>query len=431
MQTSDATEAPKPQVEATPAADDGAQAVVKKLKDAGVEATISTDKDAPAPAAANNKPIELPEIVATVNGQNITKQQLQDLFNSALQASGAKIQDLDAKQQLGGYTQLLQDLIMDKLVSEAASSETVSDADVDAELAKIKGQFPDEKAFQEQITQSGMTPEKLKENIRTGLQQSRWMKSQVKADEVTEAQAKTFYDSNTKEFEQPETVKASHILFMVDADAPADVVKQKEEAAKKAAERAAAGEDFTKLAKELSEEPGAAESGGDLGFFPKDRMVPEFAEAAFAQKSEKSASRLKPSSGRHVIKVTDKKAPGTVPFDRVKEQIISYLKSTNQREAVQAVLSKLKESAKIETFCPRPAGKPHEQPTGKPAAGVIGLGIIGSRVAACLRRAGHPVWLWNRTVRPEPNFLVLPPRSPKPHATFRFSYRMARPCWKF
>jgi 3-hydroxyisobutyrate dehydrogenase-like beta-hydroxyacid dehydrogenase len=49
-----------------------------------------------------------------------------------------------------------------------------------------------------------------------------------------------------------------------------------------------------------------------------------------------------------------------------------------------------------------------EQIPGKPAAGVIGLGIIGSRVAACLRRAGHPVWLWNRTVRPEPNFLSSP-----------------------
>ncbi len=49
-----------------------------------------------------------------------------------------------------------------------------------------------------------------------------------------------------------------------------------------------------------------------------------------------------------------------------------------------------------------------EQLSGKPAAGVIGLGIIGSRVAACLRRSGHPVWLWNRTVRPEPNFLSSP-----------------------
>jgi peptidyl-prolyl cis-trans isomerase C len=341
---------PKAQVEATPAADPAAEALVAKLKEAGVDASVSSNT--PAPAPAENKPIELPEILATVNGQNITKQQLQELFNAALKASGAKIEDLNAQQQLGGYTQLLQDLIMDKLVAEAASTEKVSDADVDAELAKIKGQFPDEKAFQEQISQAGMTPEKLKENIRTGLQQSRWMKSQVKTPEITDDQAKTFYDSNIQEFEQPETVKASHILFMVDPDASADVVKQKEAAAAKAAERAAAGEDFNKLAKELSEEPGASESGGDLGFFPKDRMVPEFAEVAFAQKVGDISKPVKSQFGWHVIKVTDKKAADTVPFDQVKEQVVSYLKSTDQREAVQAVLNKLKESAKIETFLP-------------------------------------------------------------------------------
>jgi peptidyl-prolyl cis-trans isomerase C len=344
---------PKPQAEATPAATDASeQAIVAKLKEAGVDATVSVDSAAPAPATADNKPIELPEVVATVNGQNITKQQLQELFNAAIQASGAKIGDLNSQQQLGGYTQLLQDLIMDKLVAEAASTEKVSDADVDAELAKIKGQFPDDKAFQEQIAQAGMTPDKLKENIRTGLQQSRWMKSQVKSPEITDDQAKTFYESNIKEFEQPETVKATHILFMVEPEAPADVVKQKEEAAAKAAERAAAGEDFTKLAKELSEEPGASESGGDLGFFPKDRMVPEFADAAFAQKVGDISKPVKTQFGWHVIKVTDKKAAGTVPFDQVKEQVVSYLKSNNQREAVQAVLNKLKESAKIETFLP-------------------------------------------------------------------------------
>lgn len=323
-----------------------------KLNDAGSEASAPASTDTAAPTPAENKPIELPEVVATVNGQNISKQQLQDLFNAALQASGAKIQDLNPEQQIGGYTQLLQDLIMDKLVAEASSTEKVTDADVDAELAKIKGQFPDDKAFQDQLAQSGMNPEKLKENVRTGLQQSRWMKSQVKTPDVTDEQAKTFYESNLKEFEQPETVKATHILFMVDPDATADVVKQKEDAATKAAERAAAGEDFTKLAKELSEEPGASESGGDLGFFPKDRMVPEFAEVAFAQKVGDISKPVKTQFGWHIIKVTDKKAAGTVPFDQVKDQVTSFLKSSGQREAVQAVLNKLKESAKIETFLP-------------------------------------------------------------------------------
>ena len=81
-------------------------------------------------------------------------------------------------------------------------------------------------------------------------------------------------------------------------------------------------------------------------------MVPEFADAAFAQKVGDISKPVKTQFGWHVIKVTDKKAAGTVPFDQVKEQVVSYLKSNNQREAVQAVLNKLKESAKIETFLP-------------------------------------------------------------------------------
>ena len=185
------------------------------------------------------------------------------------------------------------------------------------------------------------------------LQQQRWMQSQIKdGDKITDADAKKFYDSNTEEFKNPETVKASHILFTVNKDDSPEVVKQKEDAAKKAIARAKKGEDFNKLAKELSEEPGAKESGGDLGFFAKDRMVPEFAEAAFSQKPGEISGPVRTQFGWHVIKVTDKKPAGTVPFEEVKEQIIAYLKSAKQREAVQAILKKLKDSAQIESTLP-------------------------------------------------------------------------------
>jgi parvulin-like peptidyl-prolyl isomerase len=301
---------------------------------------------------ADAKPLELPEVVATVNGQPIKREQLQEVFNAAIEASGAKLQDLTTQQQLNGYTQLLQELIMEKLVDEASASQEVSQADVDAEIAKIKGQFPDPNIFEEQLKATGQTPEKLSANIRSMLRQQRWLQSEVKTPEVTEAEAKTFYDSNQAEFEQPETVKASHILFLVDQDAPEDVVKQKQAAATKAAERANKGEDFNKLAQELSEEPGAKDSGGDLGFFPKDRMVPEFANAAFSQEINTISVPVRSQFGWHVIKVTDKKAAGTVPFSDVKDQIIAYLKSSKQREAFQSTLNKLKEAAKIETFLP-------------------------------------------------------------------------------
>ncbi len=343
-----AESAPKP--EATPAAEAPAQPAPEAAATPAqpAAAPVSTE----AQPAAESKPLELPEVVATVNGTDISRAQLQDIFNAAVQSSGMKVADLSTAQQLGGYTQLLNDLIDRQLLLSAASKEEVSNEDVEAEIKKFKSQFPDEAIFEAQMKQAGMSNEKLQNDVREELKIRRWMESQIKTPEISEADAKSFYESNIKEFEQPETVKASHILFMVDADAPADVVKQKEEAAKKAAARAKNGEDFTALAKELSEEPGASESGGDLGFFPKDRMVPEFANAAFAQNLNDIGEPVKTQFGWHVIKVTDKKAAGTVPFDEVDDQITAYLKTTRQREAVQKVMKDLKDSAKIQTFLP-------------------------------------------------------------------------------
>jgi peptidyl-prolyl cis-trans isomerase C len=342
-----------PNPEATPAAEAPAQATTAPAATpAPATQTAPAQPAADQKPAAEAKPIELPEVVATVNGKDITRAQLQDIFNAAVQSSGMNVADLSTAQQLGGYTQLLNDLIDRQLLLDAASKEEVTSEDVDAEIKKFKSQFPDEAIFDAQMKQAGMSSEKLQNDVREELKIRSWMEDQVKVSEVSDADAKTFYDSNIKEFAQPETVKASHILFMVDADAPADVVKKQEEAAKKAAVRAKGGEDFTALAKELSEEPGAKESGGDLGFFPKDRMVPEFANAAFAANINDISEPVKTQFGWHVIKVTDKKAAGTVPFDEVDDQITSYLKTMRQREAVQNVMKGLKDSAKVQTFLP-------------------------------------------------------------------------------
>lgn len=303
---------------------------------------------------ASSASLEIKDPVATVNGEPISKAQLDAAFKAAVEASGVKADDLTAEQKLNGYRQILDELIMDNLVAKAAAGEKVSDEELNAEIAKLKKQFPTEEAFQAQLKEAGQTPEKLTVSLRTMLQQQRWMQSQVKDNApIVEADAKKFYDSNTEEFKNPEQVKASHILFLVNKDDSEEVVKQKEAAAKKAIARAKKkGEDFSKLAKELSEEPGAKESGGELGFFSKDKMVPEFADVAFSQKPGEIVGPIRTQFGWHIIKVEEKKPAGTVPFEEVKEQISAYLKSTKQREAVQGVLKNLKEAAKIDSTLP-------------------------------------------------------------------------------
>ncbi|HEY5952814.1 MAG TPA: peptidylprolyl isomerase [Terrimicrobiaceae bacterium] len=303
--------------------------------------------------------VNLKDPVATVNGDKISKAQLDEAFDKAVEMTGVKASDLTPEQKLEGYRQILDELITEKLVNKAAAGITVPQADVDAQIAKIKAQFPSDEAFSKQLSQVGQTPEQLSETIRKMLQQQRWLEDQLAGKtDISDEEAKKFYDENKKEFEQPETVKASHILFRVNKDDSEDVVNQKLKAAQTAETRAKKGEDFTALAKELSEEPGAKESGGDLGFFAKDRMVPEFAEVAFSEKVGDVSDPVRTQFGWHVIKVTDKKSAGTLPYDEVKAQLITYLKSKKQEEAAQELLKSLRDSAKIENTLPPPAVAP-------------------------------------------------------------------------
>ena len=313
----------------------------------------------PAAREGGSASLELKDPVATVDGDKISKAQLDEVFDKAVQMTGVKAADLTSEQKMEGYRQLLDELITEKLVTKAAAGFTVPQSEVDAQIAKIKAQFPSEEDFGKQLAQVGQSPEQLNDTIRKMLQQEQWLESQIAGKtEVTDEEAKQFYEANKGEFQQPDTVKASHILFLVSKDDSQEIVDQKLEAAKTAEARAKKGEDFMALAKELSEEPGAKESGGDLGFFPKDRMVPEFSEVAFSQKVGDISDPVRTQFGWHVIKVTDKKAAGTVPYEEVKAQLIAYLKAKKREEAAQALLKSLRTSAQIENTLPLPAPAP-------------------------------------------------------------------------
>jgi len=317
------------------------------------EATATPSPSAAAAASPAKSTLKLPEVVATVNGQKITREELQKAFDQATAGAGVKADDLSDDQKLDAYKQILDDLILDKLVEEKASSVQVSKADVDAEVAKIKGQFPSEKEFDEQLKRLGQTPEQFTTTVGTMLKQRKWIESQVDGKgTATEADAKAFYDANGKEFQNPDLVRASHILFMVPENAPDDVVKAKEKAAKDALARAKKGEDFTVLAKELSEEPNAKQSGGDLSFFSKEEMVPEFANVAFELKPGDLSDPVRTKFGYHVIKVTDKKAAGTIPFDEVKDRVVAYLQRQKKGEAVKVTIDALRTNSKVEVNLP-------------------------------------------------------------------------------
>jgi peptidyl-prolyl cis-trans isomerase C len=309
---------------------------------------------------SSSSTVALKDPVAVVNGEKISKADLEKNFTQATAAMGVPVAQLTPDQKLQGYRQILDGMIMEKLVDKQAAALKIDDVEIDAQLAKIKSQFPNEQVFQDEMKKAGLTADQFRANLVRSLRQNKWMQSQVQGkDTVTDDDAKKFYDSNTKEFANPDLVKASHILFRTPPDATPDQLKAAEAKAKAAIVRANKGEDFSKLASELSEEPGAAQRGGDLGYFPKDKMVPEFASAAFAQKvGSVSATPVKTKFGFHVIKVTDKKPAGTASFAEAKAQILQFLQAQKRREILKGVMQELRQSAKIESNLPAPTAAP-------------------------------------------------------------------------
>ncbi|MBX9743206.1 MAG: peptidylprolyl isomerase [Chthoniobacterales bacterium] len=344
-----------------------------------------TNAPKPTTAGATSAAIVLKDPVAIVDGVPISKNDLEKAFKEAVTASGVNPAMLTADQKLQGYNQILDAMIMEKLVDKKSTGLEVSDTDLNAEIEKIQKQFPNKEAFEAELKKSAQTQEQFKANLKKSMRQTKWIKSQMQGkDEISDADAQKFYNENIKQFSNPDMVKATHILFLVPAGASEKVVKEKEAAAKAAIERANKGEDFSKLAVELSEEPGAKQRKGDLGFFSKEQMVPEFANAAFSQKvGTVSETPVRTKFGFHVIKVTEKKPAGTATLVEVKPSIVSYLQNKKRRELFKSTMQQLRQAAKIESFLPPPpAPKITVTPAVKPAGTSTNTATTGATKTA-------------------------------------------------
>jgi peptidyl-prolyl cis-trans isomerase C len=162
---------------------------------------------------------------------------------------------------------------------------------------------------------------------------------------LTDAEMHKVYDEALKQVPPVEEVHARHILFRAPAgDEKAS--KEAEDKIKAVIVRLKKGEDFAKVASEVTEDPSGKANGGDLGYFTKEQMVPEFADVAFKLDKGQMSDPVKTQFGWHVIKVEDKRTKPAPTFDEVKPQIEAYVQRKAQAELVQ----KLRASAKVERF---------------------------------------------------------------------------------
>jgi peptidyl-prolyl cis-trans isomerase C len=168
---------------------------------------------------------------------------------------------------------------------------------------------------------------------------------------TTDENMKKVYEDAAKQITGEQEVHARHILV------------ETEDQAKKVEEDLKKGADFAELAKKESKDPGASD-GGDLGFFTKDQMVPEFSAVAFALEPGKISDPVKTQFGWHVIKVEEKRTRKAPDFDQVKPQIETYV----VRKAQADYVAKLRTAAKVERM-DKPEDTAAKPDAAKPADG--------------------------------------------------------------
>ncbi|MPZ39002.1 MAG: peptidylprolyl isomerase [Rhizobiales bacterium] len=260
-------------------------------------------------------------VVARVNGMDIRESDL----TMAEDDLGAELQQLPPDKRREQLISYVTDVM---LAAQAAEARKLQDTDA----------FKQREAFLRRKLLMGLL---LQDQARSG---------------VKEEALRKVYDEQIKPMGAAEEVRARHILFRAD---PKDEKAQADAQARAQAalERIKKGDDFATVASELTEDPSGKENGGDLDYFTKDQMVPEFANIAFQMHPGQVSNPIRTNFGWHIIKLEDRRNRPVPEFDKVRPQIETFLVRRGQTE----LIGQLREKAKIERLdqkdAPAPAAK--------------------------------------------------------------------------
>ncbi len=307
-------------------------------------------------AATEADKTKVPETVAAVvNGAEITESQVQAIVQKALQSLKGRV----APQLLMQYQDKMRQDALDRLIAEQLLEEkikekniTVSDKEVDEKISQLAAQqkltVDDLKALLEAY---GKSIDDLKEQTRQGTAYEKLIDIESAGKiNATEQEAQKYYEKNPEQYKIPEQVKASHILISTRPTEPNSNPTEVNTEAKAKAEtllkQIKDGADFAELARTHSTCP-SGKNGGDLGYFTRGKMVPEFEKAAFALDVGKLSGIVETPFGYHIIKVTDRKKATVVSFEEAKDSIIQLLKQQKQGEFINDYIEVLKAQATI------------------------------------------------------------------------------------
>ena len=323
------------------------------------------------------------EAIVKVNDSVITQADYDELFNQTAKNPALKALGLDAKKvdKKGFMYVMIKDKVINELIIKTLIQDeikkrhiTVTNKDTEEALNKIIDEVGSKQKFNAVLKGYGVSLAEFKKDLAEEVKMKKLVDMLEKVN-ITEADAKKYYNANLSKFSYPDKVRASHILVLANADELTELTKaepknenlseaeikklvdeQMAEKLKRAKELLAQvkkdSTTFAKVAKENSDDVESAKQGGDLGFFAKQEMVESFANAAFSMKPNTISDIVVSPYGYHIIMVTDRKAAGQDSFEKVKQDIISYLENEKKVKVLENFVETLKKTAKIEYLNP-------------------------------------------------------------------------------
>jgi len=321
-------------------------------KDKSTEQVKDTDTDTNQPETVVVD-TSTDEVVVTVNGFEIKESQVDELIAPQIQAISKQNPQLTPEliNQVKGQ---IKDQVLEKMIVEHLLDGKVKELNINVTKDDVIERITEElssqsppislEEYKQMLAQNGRNfDDTVQENLK-GLTYEKVLDA-AGADKVsaTDSDAKKFYDENPKQFQRPEEVRASHILIQPDPNQTKEQAKAKME---EILAEIKAGGNFEELAKANSECP-SAPNGGDLEYFPRGKMTQSFEDVAFELEVGQISDVVETEYGYHIIKVTDHRKEGAIPFEEVKEKVLEYLVNQKKNEFAQKYIKELKAEAKI------------------------------------------------------------------------------------
>ena len=307
--------------------------------------------------------IEIPKLVARVNGVDIESKYIQFRLSQIIKKIN---RPLTIKEKTSIVKDLIEKEIVRELINQQGKKEklVLDNKMIETELESLRSAYSSENEFNNALKTRNINLEDIKKSMQIDLNARQLLNAQIKGKiNISNEDVKKYYEENKSKFQRPEAYHARHILaayFPPEAlrnQTIKELKKNKEffarmaeEKIDKVIEELKKGADFKELAKNQSDDESSRETGGDLDYIYKGIFDESFDEAAEKLNPGEISEKIKTKFGFHVIQLIEKKPPELATFDEMKPGIQKHLFLEEAKKQVASYIEELKQTASIETF---------------------------------------------------------------------------------